>query len=227
MLVQKLFKTFCWWLCAIQRHNDCQTLQDDLSTMAELVIIMWKLNFNISKCKVMCITNKKLTPTFINNRTLEWVTVFKYLGLLIDYKLKWNDQTNHAVAKATKILNLLRRNLHHSSKTAKSRAFSALVRPHLEYSAPVWSPHTKINTTKLENFQKRAARWIEAKWNRANYCWIKSYDNCRKSLSLLSLEDRRRLYWQCCQTYKIINYLYKLDKSYWLIDWLIDWLMCV
>ncbi len=48
---------------------------------------MWQLNFNISKCKVMCITNKKLTPTFnlIQNQqqasTLEWVTVFKYLGL--------------------------------------------------------------------------------------------------------------------------------------------------
>ncbi len=71
----------------------------------------------------MCITNKKLAPTFnyrINNTNLEWVTVFKYLGLLIDNKLKWNDQTNHAVAKATKILNLLRRNLHHSSKSRAS-----------------------------------------------------------------------------------------------------------
>ena len=96
----------------IRTINDCQTLQDDLSTIAEWSNI-WQLiiNFNISKCKVMCITNKKLTPTFnyrINNTTLEWVTVFKYLELLIDNKLKWNDQTNHAVAKATKILNLLR-----------------------------------------------------------------------------------------------------------------------
>ncbi len=165
---------------------------DYLSTMAQWSN-RWQLHFNVSKCKVMCITNKKLTPTFnyrINNTNLEWVSVFKYLRLLIDNKLKWNDQTNHAVAKATKILNLLRRNLHHSSK---SRAFSALVRPHLEYSAPVWSPHTKMNTTKLENVQKGAARWIEAKWNKANYCWNKSYDDCRKSLSWLSLEDRRRL----------------------------------
>ncbi len=50
-----------------------------------------------ASAKSCAFTNKKLTPTFnyrINNTDLEWVTVFKYLGLLIDNKLKWNDQTN-------------------------------------------------------------------------------------------------------------------------------------
>ena len=110
--------------------------------------------------------------------------MFKYLGLVIDRKLTWRDQANHVSTKATKILNLLRRNLHHATKSAKSRAFSALVRPHLEYSAPVWSPHTKTAISKLENVQKRAARWIEAKWSKSDHCWNRFYEDCRHSTVL-------------------------------------------
>ncbi len=124
---------------------------------------MWQLQFNVSKCKTMCISNKKSSPTAnynINNSPLEWVTVFKYLGLFIDRRLTWKDHINQSTSKATKVVNLIRRNLHHSTKQAKSRAYLALVRPHLEYAAPVWSPHFNTDITKVENIQKRAARWI-------------------------------------------------------------------
>ncbi len=155
----------------------------------------------------MCISAKKLNQTLnykINNNNLEVVSVFKYLGVVIDCKLTWRDQVNHATSKATKILNLPRRNLRHATKSAKSKAFSALVKPHLEYSAPVWAPHTKNNINKIENVQKRAARWIEAKWCKTNHCWNRSYSNCCQSLSWLSLENRHHLL-SCCQTFKIIN----------------------
>ena len=192
----------------IRTIDDCRVLQDDLPTLAHWSNT-WQLQFNVSKCKVMCLSTKKLTQSInyqINNTNLEWVPVFKYLGLVIDQKLTWRDQVNHASTKATKILNLLRRNLHHATKSAKSRAFSALVRPHLEYSAPVWSPHTKTAISKLENVQKRAARWIEAKWSTSDHCWNRSYVDCRHSLSWLTLENRRRLL-TCCQTFKIFNHL--------------------
>ena len=155
----------------------------------------------------MCITNKKPIPTanyYLNNTMLEWVQTFKYLGLVIDRKLTWRDQVNHVTSKATKILNLLGRNLHHSSKIAKSRAFTALVLPHLEFSVPVWSPHLKRDITNIENIQKRAARWIEAKWSKDHHHWNKTYDECRHSLSWLTLQNRRRLL-SCCQTYKIFH----------------------
>ncbi len=155
----------------------------------------------------MCISNKKLSPTvnyYLSNNNLEWVQTFKYLGILIDKKLTWRDQVNQASLKATKILNLVRRNMHKSSKLAKSRAFIALVLPHLEFLAPVWSPHLKKDITSLENIQKRAARWIEARWSKEHHSWSKSYDECRLSLSWLTLENRRKLL-SCSQTYKILH----------------------
>ncbi len=64
------------------------------------------------------------------------------------------------------VLNILRRSLRGCSKIAKAKAYTALVRPHLEFCVQVWSPHQKCATDELEKVQKRAARWICAKWNR-------------------------------------------------------------
>ncbi len=102
--------------------------------------------------------------------------------LIIDTKLNWKEHVNYAAMKAYTILNLLRRNLHHSSKTAKTKAYTGLVRPHLEYAAPVWSPHKACDISKLEKVQKRAARWIAAKWNSTQ--WDKSYKECNSTGSL-------------------------------------------
>ena len=169
----------------------------------------WQLPFNVNKCKVMNISNKKTnTPTtyFLNAIRLEWVDTFKYLGVVIDCKLKWGDQINHSTFKATKILNLIRRNLAGCSKTAKNRAYLALVRPHLEFAVPVWSPHLKKDITALEKVQKRAARWICAKWDRATFKWNKSYEDCCNELNWVTLERRRDIL-TCCQVYKIVNNL--------------------
>ncbi len=195
----RLFVDDCVLYRDVRTLEDYGVLKDDLSKL-EQWSNTWQLKFNVNKCKVMCISAKKLNQTLnykINNNNLEVVSVFKYLGVVIDCKLTWRDQVNHATSKATKILNLPRRNLRHATKSAKSKAFSALVKPHLEYSAPVWAPHTKNNINKIENVQKRAARWIEAKWCKTNHCWNRSYSNCCQSLSWLSLENRHHLLSRC------------------------------
>ena len=74
------------------------------------------------------------------------------------------------------------------SKQAKSRAYVALVRPQLETSVPVWSPYDKVSCDSIEKVQKRAARWICAKWDKDSFQWSHSYDDC-------------------CQLYKTVNHL--------------------
>ena len=135
---------------------------------------------------------------------------FKYLGVTIDHKLKWGDQIKNSILKVTKVLNLLRRNLRNCSPTAKKSAYLALVKPRLEFSAPVWSPHLKKDISALEKVQKRArglaARWMCAQWNRQNFTWSKSYDECRRELQWTTLKQRRDIL-ACCQIYKIVNHL--------------------
>ena len=163
----------------------------------------------------MQISNKKLSipcTYHINNVSLDWVDKFKYLGVVIDKKLKWTDHINYSKSKATKLLNLLRRNLSNCSYAVKQRCYTALVRPHLEYAAPVWSPHYKAGCSTLENIQKRAARWISAKWDRKTFSWSKSYADCCKELNWLSLEQCRSML-SCSQVYKFMNNLDCLASS--------------
>ena len=83
----------------------------------------------------------------------------KYLGLTLTSDLKWNTHISNTTRKANSILGLLRRNLKTASQTLKTQAYQSLVRPHLEYAATVWSPHTAENANKLEMVQRRAARY--------------------------------------------------------------------
>ena len=92
------------------------------------------------------------------------------------------------------------------SKQAKSRAYVALVRPQLETSVPVWSPYDKVSCDSIEKVQKRAARWICAKWDKDSFQWSHSYDDCCLELGWQTLRQRRNLL-ICCQLYKMVNHL--------------------
>ena len=66
---------------------------------------------------------------------LELVDTFRYLGVRINSKLTWTDHVSETKTKATCVLNLLRRSMQGCSNQAKARAYTALVRPHLETCA--------------------------------------------------------------------------------------------
>ena len=111
---------------------------------------------------------------YLNGTNLEWVNSFRYLGVLVDTKLRWNIHCHCIAVKATRILNILKRSMSGCSQWSKVIAYRALVLPHLEYCAPVWNPYTAKNIEILEKVQKRAARWITAKWDNNAKCWDKS-----------------------------------------------------
>ena len=52
-----------------------------------------------------------------------------------------------------------------ASFSAKNIAYKCVVRPHLEYACPVWSPFTSANIKLIESVQCRAAHWICSTWN--------------------------------------------------------------
>ena len=62
-------------------------------------------------------------------------------------------------SKATKTLGFLRRNLAFAPKSTKEVAYKTLVRPKLEYAAPIWSPYSKLQINHVEKVQRTAAPW--------------------------------------------------------------------
>ena len=208
----RLFADDCAIFRVVSSKQDCDGLQADLDQLYRWTQL-WQLSLNLSKCKAMRITNKRATIEYtykLNNVLLEWVDTFKYLGVKFNTKLTWTDQVTEVKLKATRMLNLLRRSMYGCSEQAKARAYTALVRPQLETCSPVWSPYQKGAQDDLEKVQKRAARWICARWDRTNHQWSKSYEECRSRLKWATVQQRHMLL-SCCQAFKVIHNLDCLD----------------
>ena len=129
----------------IKCSEDYQQLQLDIDKISSWVDSN-HLSLNPAKCKTMLLSRKRnlsYPPQFLLNKVpLEQVETFKYLGVLISSDLSWSKHVDSICAKGKKLIGLLYRRF--SSNVCSERLlemYKTLVRPHLEYAAPVWDPH--------------------------------------------------------------------------------------
>ena len=81
----------------------------------------------------------------------------RYLGVDISNDLSWKSHVTRISNTANKSLGFLRRNLKAINPQLWERAYNSIVRPQLEYAAPVWDPHHQEDILKIEMVQRRAA----------------------------------------------------------------------
>ena len=153
----------------IHTKNDTSILQQDLQTLSDWSA-KWFMAFNVKKCASLTITRKR-TPIQhdyrISNEIIPRIDKYKYLGVTVTKDLRWNTHCQLLLNKANKTLGLLRRTLSPCTKDVKSRAYTALVRPQLEYGAEAWNPHTSGAAEGLERVQKTAARFVFRDYRRS------------------------------------------------------------
>ena len=98
--------------------------------------------FNTEKCKVMHIGSCSIQRQYcMANQQLDVVNQEKDLGVTISSDLKVSLQCKQAYNKASRILGLINRTIEYRETTILLRLYKSLVRPHLEYCVPAWSPH--------------------------------------------------------------------------------------
>ena len=128
----------------IDLEKDKQILQSDLDRMTEWTNT-WQLHFNSDKCEVMRITHQKdisLPDYNLSGKKLKVVNEFKDLGVIMTSNLSWSNQVASSVKKSNRILGLIKRTVGSFTPTSTfTTLYKSLVRPLLEYAAPVWSPH--------------------------------------------------------------------------------------
>ena len=119
----------------------------------------------------------------LHNQTLENVQPAKCLGITITDNMDWGQHVSEISSRATKTLGFLRRNLAFAPRSTKEVAYKTLVQPKLEYAAPIWSPHSKLQ---IEKVQRTAARWTCRRWRNTS-----SVGEMLDELEWPSLEARR------------------------------------
>ena len=164
----------------------------------------WLMRFNAAKCLLLKITRQhKYHPTSytIKGVQLQQVDHHPYLGVKLTSDLTWKTHISNITSKANRILNLLRRHLYGCNQEVKSRAFTSLVHPHLEYSSSVWDPYFKQDISAIEKVQRKGPRFFTG-----NYSHRDSVISMLDTLQWPPLQDRRKVR-RLTHLYKAVNNL--------------------
>ena len=164
----RLFADDCVLYRNIKNPIDCQILQDDLNSLSQWETD-WKMKFNVAKGHSMRVTrhlpDKQILFDYtLHQQKLEQVQSAKYLELTITDNLDWGQHVSEISCKATKTVGFLWRNLALVPRHTKEVAYKTLVRPQLEYAAPIWNPYHKLQIQEVEKVQRTAARWTCSRW---------------------------------------------------------------
>jgi len=92
----------------------------------------------------MTISRKRERPTLqykLGDERLPTVESITYLGVTISSDLRWREHVHNISAKATRVLNFIRRNIYHCTSEVKALAYTSLIRPHLEYASAAWDTY--------------------------------------------------------------------------------------
>ena len=143
-------------------------VQTDAPLQADIISLMkwseeWLLPFNVTKCRVMHLGYQNPGRSYnLNGAMLEEVDEERDLGITIDSKLKFHQQTASAVSKASQMLAVMRRSFANLDELILPLLFKAMVRPTLEYGNTIWGPFSKTEQKQVEQVQSQATRMVKS-----------------------------------------------------------------
>ena len=183
----------------VRSAADADMLRADLYRMVNWSST-WRLQLNVSKCKVFTITLKRapIVCTYaIGGEPLERVTTMRDLGVVLDQKLTFETHIDCIVKKGNMALGLMMRSLQTGKRgryetSAIVAAYYANVRSVLEYCSVVWSGAARTHTDRIERIQHKFLIWltVHAKINSESL----SYNSLLSAHSFDSLAARRTQY---------------------------------
>ena len=159
----------------------------------------WQMKLKPAKCMVLSLKKKVKYSYYVNGVALSDVESIRDLGIIISSDLRWNKQVDSVVAKANRMVGLIRKAVVSRDKDVIVPLYKALVRPVMEYAVAVWSPQYLGLIRKMEKVQRRCFKMI---------CSTRLEDEIENS----TLEERRQTI-DLVNTFKIINGIMGLESS--------------
>lgn len=123
-----------------------------------------KLKLNVDKTKWMIFTNKNNINTnlslTIGGSNIERVNKIKYLGVIINDKLRPDDQVKKCVSKAASKVNMLKRLSNKLTFETRKIVYSTIVQPNFDYCSTLYLNATKEQIKSMQKIQNRGMRII-------------------------------------------------------------------
>ena len=145
----KLFADDAKVYSTVESNQKELALQNQV-TRSETRAALWQMFFNILKCHNLHIGNletdfKYEMTTNKGKLAIEQVKSERDLGVIVtvDSKLKFREHINNKVILANRNLGIFFMTFSYIDKKMFLNLFKSLVRPHLEYTSPIWSPPNK------------------------------------------------------------------------------------
>ena len=142
-----------------------------------------RLSLNVNKTKVIFFHSVRktvaYTKLYIDNKEIERVDSFIFLGLQINHNLNCNNYIHSISFEVSKIAGILHKLKNEFPTSILKSIYNTLILPHLNYCVLCW----KSQTNRIHLLQKRAIRNI----NNANY--RAHSEPIFKSLNLLKIND--------------------------------------
>lgn len=139
-------------------------MQNDLNNLYTWLCAN-RLKLNINKTKYMVITRKNindedLSGLKINNESIQKVNSIKYLGIIIDNKLKFEEHINYIVEKVMKKIGVVQRTTKYIQEKYKIIIYKSVIEPHFVYCPSILFIIADKEIDKLQKLQNRCMRFI-------------------------------------------------------------------
>ena len=193
--------------------TDQQQLQQDLLNVAD-----WSTESNLqlhySKFQYILFSLQPSNSTASfqspSNDLIPSSTSVRDLGVIFQQDAKFTNHIQSIVTRAYQMSGWVFRTFHSRSKDLMVTLYKQLVRCHLEYASPLWSPTDVASLTTIEKVQRNFTRQIEGMSGRQR----PSYWDRLRLLNLSSLERRMERY-KILTLYKILHGLVPNPNIQW------------
>ena len=129
----------------------------------------------------------------------------KDLGVYVDSELGFEYHITKIAKKGNQMAGLLWRTFQYIDQDMFKTLYKTMIRSHLEYAAPVWSPYTLKLAEELEKVQRRATKRVPS------LAGLKYEERLRK-LKLPTL-IYRRIRGDLINVYKYTNNIYDINSD--------------
>lgn len=179
-----------------------KTLNAELSKLVTWLHVN-KLSLNVKKTHFIIFSQAKNfhhTPdVLINDEKLQRVYSTRFLGVVIDHKLKWSEHIQYTKGKISKGLGILCKARKVFSTSTLITLYYSFIYPYFTYGIEVWGTASQMVIQSLIKLQKRIIRVITMAPHRAHT------DNLFHSTKILQLP---KIYVYC-----VMLFMYRFHKN--------------